>query len=60
MSKGTSIWIESHDNLADHVKTIASAKALGIDKDMLVGKLHRMWHWVLRHHEDGYIPFDEI
>ena len=53
-------WIELHDTLPDHPKILASCNALHIDKDMLVGKLCRLWTWCLNHREDGFIAdFDK-
>ena len=40
-------WIELHDNLPDHQKTIDLANELRIDKDTVVGKLVRLWTWAL-------------
>ena len=53
-------WIELHDNLPDHPKTIASSTALKMDKDALVGKLCRMWTWAVNNREDGFIADDEM
>ncbi|MDR0397416.1 MAG: hypothetical protein LBH66_08960 [Oscillospiraceae bacterium] len=53
------IWIEMHDDLPDHIKTITTAAALRVDKDALVGKLHRLWQWALKSHRDGFIPLVE-
>lgn len=53
------IWIESYATLPDHPKTVASAQILKIDRDALVGKLMRLWHWALQRHRDGFIPASE-
>lgn len=49
-------WIEAHDSLPDHPKTIVTATALRIDKDMLTGKLWRFWTWALDNRASGFIP----
>lgn len=49
-------WIEAHDTLPDHPKTIAASTALKIDKDALVGKLWRFWTWALTNRASGFIP----
>ena len=46
-------WIELHDNLPDHPKVIEAALLLKMDKDLLVGKLVRLWTWALNNREDG-------
>lgn len=46
-------WIELHDTLPDHDKVISVADSLNIDKDLVVGKLVRLWVWALNNREDG-------
>ena len=46
-------WIELHDTLPDHDKVILVADLLKMDKDMVVGKLVRLWTWALNNREDG-------
>lgn len=46
-------WIELHDTLPDHEKIIAVADGLKMDKDLVVGKLVRLWVWALNNREDG-------
>lgn len=53
-------WIELHDNLPDHPKTIASSAALKLDKDAMVGKLSRLWTWAANEREDGFVSDTEI
>ena len=53
-------WIELHDTLPDHPKTIATATAAGIDKDALIGKLCRLWTWSINHRENGFIADAEM
>jgi len=48
-------WIEVHDTLPDHRKTLDAAEALKMDPDMVVGKLIRLWTWALNNREDGNI-----
>lgn len=53
-------WIELHDTLPDHPKTLATSSALRIDKDLLIGKLCRLWTWCLSNRENGFIADNEI
>lgn len=46
-------WIELHDTLPDHDKVLDLSVALKMDKDMVVGKLVRLWTWALNNREDG-------
>ena len=46
-------WIELHDTLPDHDKVITVAEALKMDKDLVVGKLVRLWTWAINNREDG-------
>jgi DnaD/phage-associated family protein len=46
-------WIELHDTLPDHPKVIALAEVLGRDKDLISGKLIRLWLWALSNRESG-------
>jgi len=41
-------WIESHDDVWEHHKTIRLSRALGITKAQAVGHLHALWHFTLR------------
>ena len=41
-------WIESHDSIWEHYKTLNLAKQLGIPLYAAVGLLHGLWHFVLR------------
>lgn len=40
-------WIESHQSLSRHRKTIRAAKLLGCDRHKLIGHLHELWWWAL-------------
>lgn len=53
-------WIEAHDNLPDHPKTMAAAFALGIDQDTMAGKLLRLWTWAISYRESGFFAEYEI
>lgn len=46
-------WIELHDTLPDHDKVLQVADELKIDKDLVVGKLVRLWTWAINNREDG-------
>lgn len=40
-------WLESHQQLERHPKTMRLMYAMGWDIDTTIGKLHRFWWWVL-------------
>ena len=48
-------WIESHQNLAGHPKTLKLAALLGISVPQAIGHLHLLWWWALDYAEDGDI-----
>jgi len=41
-------WIESHDDVWEHYKTLKLTRLLGIRRAEAVGCLHSLWHFVLR------------
>ena len=41
-------WIESHDEVWEHHKTMKLTRLLGVRKAEAVGCLHGLWHFVLR------------
>ena len=46
-------WIESHQAIERHPKTIELMTRMGWDLDTTVGKLHRLWWWCVDYAEDG-------
>ena len=46
-------WIESHQAIERHPKTIELMTRMGWDLDATVGKLHRLWWWCVDYAEDG-------
>ena len=52
-------WIEVHQNLLRHPKTLRCAAALGVDRFTMVGHLVNMWCWALDAKPDGG-PLDDI
>lgn len=46
-------WIESHQAIERHPKTIELLTRMGWDLDTTVGKLHRLWWWCVDYAEDG-------
>lgn len=46
-------WIESHQKLERHPKLMELCSKTGWSKDEAIGKLHRLWWWVLDFAEDG-------
>lgn len=53
-------WIELHDTLPDHEKVVAVADILKMDKDLVVGKLVRLWTWALNNRESGVFKARDI
>jgi hypothetical protein len=48
-------WIESHQSLATHRKTLALSRLLGISRPQVIGHLHLLWWWCLDNAPDGDI-----
>lgn len=46
-------WVESHQEIGSHPKTLKAAKKLGINAPQMVGHLHLLWHWALAYADDG-------
>ena len=46
-------WIKLRHDLADDPAVVRMARAMGIDRDTVVGKLYRLWSWTDRHTTDG-------
>ena len=46
-------WIESHQELERHPKTLDLMNQMGWDVDTTIGKLHRFWWWCVDYAEDG-------
>ena len=46
-------WIESHQELERHPKTLFMMNRMGWDVDTTLGKLHRFWWWCVDYCEDG-------
>ncbi len=46
-------WIESHQGLGQHPKTLKLARLLNISKAAAVGHLHYLWWWCLDYAGDG-------
>jgi hypothetical protein len=46
-------WIESHQSLARHPKTLRLAQALESDTVVAVGHLHFLWWWALDYAPSG-------
>lgn len=40
-------WIESHQSLARHRKTVRAGALLNVDRHKLIGHLHCLWWWAL-------------
>ena len=47
------MWIESHDELPTHPKTIKAARRLDVPVPHAIGLLHCLWYWCLTHRPDG-------
>lgn len=46
-------WIESHQGLREHPKTLMLMQKMGWNSDVTIGKLHRFWWWCVDYAEDG-------
>lgn len=46
-------WIESHQALERHPKTLDLMTSMGWDLSQTIGYLHRFWWWVVDYAEDG-------
>lgn len=53
MSRRTSPWIPSHQDLGRHPKTRKAARKAGVSLPTMVGHLHLLWHWALELAPDG-------
>ena len=54
------MWIESHQQLANHPKLKRLARLLGVSKQAAIGYLHLLWWWALDYAPQGQImpPFE--
>ena len=48
-------YIESHEELVGHPKTLDLMAAMSIDVDSALGKLHRFWYWCMKYAPSGYL-----
>lgn len=49
-------WIESHQSLSKHRKTLRAAALLQVNRHLLIGHLHELWWWALNNvPADGYL-----
>ena len=54
-------WLESHQTLANHPKTLKLARLLNVSRVTAVGHLHFLWWWALDYAQDGKLgKFDEF
>lgn len=52
-------WIESHQSLLGHPKTLAAQRLLETDRFKLIGHLHALWWWALDiADEEGVLPIN--
>ena len=47
-------WIKMRCDLPDDPAVITMARELGVQEDVIVGKLHRLWSWASKQLRDGY------
>lgn len=47
------MWIESHQSLSRHRKTLAACAALRVDRHKLIGHLQELWWWGLDNADAG-------
>lgn len=48
-------WIESHQGIERHPKTMKLSISMGWDIDQTIGKLHRLWWWCVDFAPDGNV-----
>ena len=48
-------WLESHQGIERHPKTMKLSLIMGWDLDQTIGKLHRFWWWCLDFAPDGNV-----
>jgi len=53
-------WIESHQALGHHPKTLRLAAALTCSVPAAVGHLHFLWWWALDYAPDGLVHADDL
>ena len=53
-------WIKMRHDLIDAPEVRRLAKALGVTKDDVYGKLFRLWSWFDRHSHNGVVPGEEL
>ena len=46
-------WLQSHQTLARHPKTLRAAKLLDVSTPTLIGHLHCLWWWCLDYAQEG-------
>ncbi|MGE3267117.1 MAG: hypothetical protein AB7P40_00105 [Chloroflexota bacterium] len=46
-------WIESHQEIREHPKTVRLKRRLGVGLAATIGHLHLFWWWALSYAEDG-------
>jgi hypothetical protein len=51
-------WIKMRHDLQDAPEVRRIARAAGIDRDQVVGKLYRFWTWADRHGKNGEVDAD--
>lgn len=50
-------WIKMRNNLATDPAVIGAAMRFGVDEDLIVGKLHKLWAWADTHTQDGCVDW---
>lgn len=54
-------WIESHQTLANHPKTLKLARLLNVPRVTAIGHLHFLWWWALDYAQDGELSkFEDL
>lgn len=48
-----SLWIRSEQGLLNHPKTLLLCELTKLEKDVVIGRLHRLWWWCLDYAFDG-------
>lgn len=53
-------WIESHQSLRNHRKTLRMARYLSANAIEVIGSLHCLWWWALDSAPSGFIPSQDV
>lgn len=52
-------WIELHQSVYSHRKTLRLARLLSLDRWSVVGRISALWNWALDSAQDGVVPAED-